>query len=338
MNAFAQGWQENKRHCEPPFGDEAIQSRIATALDCFGAKPHSNDGLRHLIVCLILSLVFLSLPPLPSLAAAPDKKPLIVASFSILADIAANVGGELVDVRSLVPPDTDAHSWNPSPEDAKTLGKADIIVVNGLNFEGWINRLAKASGTKAGIISASDGIASAKTANDPHAWQNPANVLVYVENIAEAIADRYPELAPQIRKNADLYAAKIEDTDRYIKKIFEDAPEAGRKIVTNHDAFAYFGQAYGVKFLAASGMSNESEPSAASMAKLLRQIKKEGVKTVFIENMSDPRLADRIAKDSGAVLGGTLYSDALSSPSGPAPDYLSMMRHNAEQIRKALPR
>jgi len=311
---------------------------------------------------LALPFFFIALlfaTPAQSAAAQPKLK--VVASFSILGDIVREIGGEEVDITTLVGPDRDAHNYQPTPEDAKALAAADIIAINGLKFEGWLGRLIAASGTKAKLLVVSAGVrprvmseeeafghahAHAHTHEkqphegdvvvDPHAWQDLRNGALYAKNIAAALSAARPKLAAEINERAQTYIAEIKALDREIKTAFAAIPEERRKIITSHDAFGYFGAAYGVTFLSPVGISTEAEPSAADLAALIRQIKAEHVKEVFVENMTSPRLIEQLAKDAGAKLGGTLYADALSAPSGPAPTYLKMMRHNAELMLGAM--
>lgn len=291
----------------------------------------------------------------------PAPKLKIVASFSILGDIARQVGGEDVEVSVLVGVDGDAHTYQPTTDDAKKLAAADIIAINGLKFEGWMTRLIAASGSKAKLLVASAGVKprvmeaeEEKEAShhhhhhehgkeldggivvDPHAWQDLQNGAIYARNIAGAIIKARLALKERVEARAAAYTQKIEALDKEVKAAFAAIPAERRKIITGHDAFGYFGRAYGVRFIAPVGISTEAEPSAAAVAKLTRQVKEEGVKRVFVENMTNPRLIEQLAKDSGASLGGTLYADALSGPSGPAPDYLTMMRHNADLMEEAM--
>lgn len=279
----------------------------------------------------------------------------VVASFSILGDMIQQVGGEDVRVETLVGPDGDAHEFQPSPDDAKKLVDAEIIAVNGLHFEGWIGRLIKASGSKAKLLVASAGVTprllnpsedehdhhahaqdhKGEVPVDPHAWQDLRNGQLYVRNIAGALIAARPDKAAQFKERAKAYITKLDALDRQAREAFSALPEEQRKVITTHDAFGYFAQAYGVTFLSPVGLSTEAEPSAANVAELINQIKAENIKTLFIENMSDPRLIEQITKDTGARMGGTLYADALSKPDGEAATYLAMMKVNVERLLAA---
>ena len=265
-----------------------------------------------------------------------------VVSFSILADIVARVGGERVTVTSLVGPNEDTHVYEPKPQDATALGKADVVFINGLGLEGWMDRLVQSSSTKAKITVASKGITPLKMQEDgqqitdPHAWQNPANGLIYARNVAEGFCEVDSEDCGEFRKNVDSYGLEIKALDESLHTRFGQIPVERRQVITTHDAFAYFGAAYGVQFLAAEGLSTESEPSAADLAKLVRQIKQSQSSALFLENMADPRLIEQIARETGVRPGGTLFADALSKPGEGGATYLEMLKHNSGLLISAL--
>ena len=272
-----------------------------------------------------------------------QEKLKVVATFSILADFVKNVGGERVAVSALVGPNGDAHVYQPTPGDAKTLGDAKVVVTNGLGFEGWINRLVKASGTKAPMIVATKGIKPRKAEDDhghgdadPHAWQSVANAKRYVENIRDALIAADPAAKDVYEANAAAYAAKLDALDAEVKAAIEKIPADRRRIITTHDAFGYFKAAYGIDFIAPQGVSTEAEVSAKDVARIITQIRKQKIPAVFLENVTDKRLLERIGAESGARIGGTLYSDALTDEKGAAPTYLDMMRHNVKQLAAAL--
>lgn len=291
-----------------------------------------------LIRALALLLAF---TPLAAHAETTEKLP-VVASFSILADFAREVGGDKVEVKALVGPDGDAHVYQPSPADAKALAGARLIVVNGLALEGWMSRLVEASGAKAPVVVASEGVApregeeDGKKGIDPHAWQSVANAKIYVKNILAGLIAADPADADFFRARAETYEKALDETDRKVRAAIALIPPQSRKIITTHDAFGYFGAAYGFEFIAPQGLSTESEPSARDVARLIAQIKREHAPAVFLENISDPRLMKRIAQESGAKIGGELYSDSLSPPDGPAGTYIAMMEHNIVELKKAL--
>ncbi|MFZ0496240.1 MAG: metal ABC transporter substrate-binding protein [Methylocella sp.] len=274
-------------------------------------------------------------------AQAPEKLP-VVATFSILADFVRNVGGDRIAVAALVGPDGDTHVYQPKPADAEKLAAARLIVVNGLGLEGWIDRLVKASGTKAPVIVATKGInpqhmrEGGRVGLDPHAWQSIANAKLYVANIRDGLIAADPEGEAAYRANAENYLAKLDTLEKEVKAEIAKIPPRQREIITTHDAFGYFGTAYGFRFIAPEGVSTEAEASARDVAKIIRQIKTEKIPAVFLENVTDPRLVRSIAAESGAKVGGTLYSDALSPADGPASTYLDMMRNNVRELSAAL--
>jgi len=284
------------------------------------------------VLCAALSLLSVILP-----ARAQDKIH-IVASFSILGDFVRNVGGERVAVTTLVGPNGDAHVYTPSPTDAKKIADAKLVVVNGLGFEGWLPRLVKSSGGKATVVTATQGIAPRKldSHEDPHAWQSVANAKLYVANIRDALAKADPAGANAYKANAEAYLAKLAVLDDDVKAAVASIPEARRKVISTHDAFGYFAAAYGIEFIAPQGVSTDSEPSAKDIAVIITQLKLSKIPAVFLENIADPRLMRRIAAETGAKIGGTLYSDSLTAENGDAPTYIDMVRHNIKALTSAL--
>jgi zinc/manganese transport system substrate-binding protein len=277
-------------------------------------------------------------------AFAQDKLK-VIATFSILGDLVKNVGGERVEVASLVGPNGDAHVYSPTPADAKKLADAKLVFINGLGLEGWLSRLIKASGTKAPTIVASTGIKPLRMEDehkpghmvtDPHAWQSIANAKLYVANIRDGLSKADPAGKATYETNATAYLAKLGDLEKEVKAAIDKIPADHRRIITTHDAFGYFGAAYGMEFISPEGVSTESEASAKDVAKIITQIKKQKIPAVFLENVSDPRLMEQIARESGAKIGGTLYSDALSDEKGPAATYIDMMHNNISQFSRAL--
>ena len=262
----------------------------------------------------------------------------MVASFSILGDVAREIGGERVQVKTLVGPNGDAHVYTPSPADAKTIADAKLVIVNGLGFEGWLPRLVKSSGGKATIITASDGIKLLTNGReaDPHAWQSVASVKIYVGNVRDALATADPDGADTYRINTDAYLKKLDALDAKIRAAVATIPPERRKVISSHDAFGYFTDAYGVDFIAPLGTSTNSEASARDIAAIIRQIKTAKIPAVFLENVSDPRLIERISAETGAAIGGTLYSDTLTPENGDAPTYIAMMEHNIRTLTRAL--
>lgn len=265
-----------------------------------------------------------------------------VASFTILADMVHQVGGERVHVASLVGPNGDPHAYEPTPDDARRLKAAELVVVSGLGLEGWMDRLVTASGYRGKVVVATTGIHTqsmredGKRVTDPHAWNSAPNAIVYVNNIVQALAEVDPDGAAVYRANGDRYIRDLQALDTYTRQQVATVAPEKRKVLTSHDALSYFGAAYGVTFLAPLGISTESEASAQGVAKLIRQIKAEHVKAYFFENSNDPRLVRQIAEATGAGPGGELYVEALSPPDGPAPSYVAMFRHNVDALVAAM--
>lgn len=295
-------------------------------------------------------------------AAAADGRLAVVASFSILADLVREVGGERVSVRSIAGPDADAHTFQPRPSDAAAIRDAAVVVRNGLGFEPWMDRLVRSAGGRARVVTATEGVATvaapegghshghghghghshghahgggggrraagAAPPPDPHAWQDVRAIPVYLRNIAEGLAAADPEGAGAYRRDAAAASGRMAALDAWVREQVATVPEARRVVLTSHDAFAYFGAAYGVRFVAPQGVSTEGEPSAAQVARLIRQVREEGISAVFVENMARPATLERLAREAGVRVRGRLYADALSGPGGPAPTYEAMVRHN----------
>jgi zinc/manganese transport system substrate-binding protein len=262
----------------------------------------------------------------------------VVTSFSILGDLARNVGGDRVSITTLVGPDSDVHVYTPAPADAKKVADAKLLLINGLGLEGWLPRLLQSSGSKAPIILATKGIAPLKLGSDadPHAWQSVANARIYVANIRDALVAAAPADAEVFRANTDAYLAKFDALDREVREAVAKIPQNRRKVISTHDAFGYFAAAYGIEFIAPEGVSTESEPSARDIAGIITQIKTSKIPAVFVENIIDPRLIQRIAAATGAKIGGTLYSDSLTGENGDAPTYIELVRHNIKTLTSAL--
>lgn len=315
-----------------------------------------------------------SLAASSGIASAHDKIK-VVSSFSILSDFVQRVGGDHVDLVTIVGVDGDAHVYEPKPDDAKAMAAAQLVVVNGLGFEGWLDRLVDSSGYKGPLVKASDGIEPEKMDEghgdahadgakkdthdhghdhaegekkaehdhrhdhgefDPHAWQSAANAQVYVRNIADALCSIEKSKCPEFMANAEGYTKELASLHGSIKKVIADIPEGRRTVITSHDAFGYFSHAYGVEFLAPEGVSTESEASAKDVARLIEQIREDKASALFVENIADPRLIEQISRETGLKIGGALYSDALSAKDGPAPSYIEMMQYNTRLLTEAM--
>lgn len=265
----------------------------------------------------------------------------VVASFSILGDFLAQVGGARTSVSTIVGPGGDAHVYTPTPADARTVASARLVVENGLGYEGWMSRLVAATRSKAVRATASRGVKTRIDKGehgglDPHAWQSVANARIYVANIRDALIAADGEGRAAYEANAGAYLKALDTLDAEIRAAIAPIPPDRRRIVTTHDAFGYFADAYGLSIAAPAGVSTESEISARDVARIVRQIRADKIPAVFLENVSDQRLIAQIARESGARVGGVLYSDSLSPPGGPAGTYIDMMRHNIRELTKAL--
>lgn len=280
---------------------------------------------------------------LPTTATTAEKIQ-VTASFSILADMAKAVGGERVVVYSLVGMDSDAHVYQPSPTDVRRVADSRVVVLNGLGFEGWMPRLLDAAGFRGVRVVAGQGIPPRTTGHqehhhdegvDPHGWQDLANGRIYVDNILQGLLTADPGHSAAYREAARDYLAKIDALDQRIRQLFAPLPERDKRVITSHDAFGYFGAAYGIQFLPVSGLSTESAPSARTVAALIRLVRREGIRALFLEKAADPRLLEQIRRETGAQLGGSLYADALSND-GHAGSYLAMMAANADALHRAM--
>lgn len=282
----------------------------------------------------------------PGISQGAEPMP-VVASFSILGDLVKAVGGERVKVSTLVGPDADAHAFEPSPADAKTILAGRLFVVNGLNFEPWAKKLAASAAYKGVQLVASTGVKARELPQgtghahehghtDPHAWQDPRNMIVYVKNVAKSLSSLDPEGASSYIKNSEAYIQELQALDRVAQTQFAALSAQQRRVITSHDAFGYFGARYQIQFLAPLGINPDGEPSAKDVAQLIRQIKKDRIRAVFVENMSNPQLLGQIARDTGVTLGPKLYVDALSGTGDSGSTYLKMMRHNIAVLAEGM--
>jgi zinc/manganese transport system substrate-binding protein len=305
------------------------------------------------VIKLALALnVILLLSAGYSVASAEGLK--VVSSFTVISDFARNVGGDKVSITTLVGPDGDAHVYEPKPADAAAVAAADVVLANGLHFEGFLPRLVEASATKAPIVELTKGVAPIKSAEedldhgaagaqkeahgayDPHAFQSIANAKIYVTNIVDAFCKADAANCDIYKTNAAAYTKKLDATEADVKAAIASIPESKRLIITSHDAFGYFQHEYGLKFLAPEGISTDAEASAADIVALIKQIKEDKASAIFVENITNPRLIEQIASETKLNVGGTLFSDALSKPEEGASTYIDMMHHNIDTFKKAI--
>lgn len=277
-----------------------------------------------------------------ALSAPSFGKPLVVATFSILGDMVQEIGQDKIEVKTLVGPNQDSHVYEPNPQNARDLKQAEMVVVNGLGFEGWLDRLIEASGFHGRIIVATTGVEPlkgkihGKETFDPHAWHSLKNTQVYITNIVKGLSELMPDQAPFFKARGEAYKKELAVLEKEMWQQLKEIPLENRKVITGHDAFAYLGRDFGITFLSPVGMSTESEASAKAVAGLIRQIKEEKIQAIFIENISNPRLIQQIASETESQIGGVLYSDALSAPGGEAGTYLKMMALNLSSLAKAM--
>ena len=312
--------------------------------------------IKNISILVASSFILLT----SSATAKSNEKIKAVATFSILGDMVKRIGGDHVLLTTLVGPNGDTHVYKPTPTAAKAMNEAKVLIVNGLGFEGWLDRLVEASDFDGKRVVATLGIKAIAHeegddhdkhaedkhkdshadhdhgAFDPHGWQSVANAVIYVNNITAALSQVAPEKASTFYQNRAVYMAEINRLHKQILEMVASLPQNTRTVVTSHDAFQYFGRDYGLTFLAPQGLSTESEASAKDVAALIEQMRSKNIKAVFVENITDPRLLKQIAKETGATIGGTLYPGALSESNGPAPTYLKLMHHNAKTLIQAL--
>lgn len=312
-----------------------LEGAAATAYKCYTVTLEGAVRRR----AILASLLFL-----PATAWERGKLP-VMASFSVLADMARQIGGETVAVTALVPPDSDTHEYQPRPSDLAALHDARLVLSNGLGLDRWMERMCDAacggairvvaSAEVKPIVRAGGGGGGAGAA-DPHAWQDPRNGILYARAIAAGMAVAAPDQAATLRDRSERYQAAIAETDGWIERTLAAIPPERRKLITSHDAFGYYAARYRIEMHAVQGIDTEAEPSARGVASLVAQARRQRIRAVFLENMTDPRLARTLAREAGIALGGTVYSDALSSPGGPAATYLAMLRHNTTLFAQAM--
>ena len=283
---------------------------------------------------IFFKLTFLCILFLANAVSANDSSIRVVTSFSILEDLVKELGGQYVSVVNLVGRNSDAHMYQPKPSDAVAIAKADLVVFNGLGFEGWIPRLIKNSGYKNQQIIASRGVDAIKNGKeiDPHAWQSFHNIRLYIQNISQMLIQLRPQHVEALTKRQQKYLDSVSNLEQRLKKQFANIPPNKRIVVTSHDAFGYLGREFKIQFLAPLGLSLEIEASAEDVAAIIDQIREQSVKALFVENINNPRLLELISAETNVTIGGRLYSDALSEVEGPAGTYLKMMRYNIESL------
>lgn len=284
-----------------------------------------------LFLCLLFTLSF---------AQAQEKKK-VIATASMISDMVKTIGGDLIEVHCIVPIGGDPHLYDPTPQDANLINKGDLVFKNGLTFEGWINELIETSGTKAKVVTVTDGVSAIRSmeyenATDPHAWMDARNALIYIKNIKDALINLSPEHSEAFEKNYRSYYEELVELDAYIKAQITRVPERRRVLITSHDAFQYYGRAYGIRLESVQGTSTDAEVQTSDILRLNKVIAETGVPAIFVESTINPKLLKQVAKDNDVVIGGSLYADSIGDEDSPAPTYASMMRYNTDAIVSAL--
>ncbi len=288
--------------------------------------------LQIILCCLIFPIL---------LSAAENPK--IVATASMISDIAQNIVGDKFEVTTIVPIGKDPHKYEPTPGDATMVANAGVILKNDLTFEGWLLKLIENSGTKANVVKVTEGvnvIESLAYANsaDPHAWMDAANGIIYAENVKNAMSIYDPANKDFYEKNFIAYREKLQGLDNYIKGEISKIPESQRILITSHDAFQYYGRKYGIRLESILGTSTDAQAQSADIVKLDRIIKDSKVPAVFIESTVNPKMLQELANSNDITIGGSLYSDSIGSKDSDAPTYYDMLKYNTDVIVKALSR
>jgi ABC-type Zn uptake system ZnuABC Zn-binding protein ZnuA len=270
---------------------------------------------------------------------APSSAPLrVAATTTVFADFVKQVGGTRVAVTSIIPPGTDAHDFEPTPGDSRTVADAQLVVSNGVGFDDFLDKLITTTATKAALLVLGDGVPTIEMEGEPnpHFWLDPSIVVQhYVPAIRDKLSQVDPAGAANYAQNATAYLSQLESLDAELKTQLAQIPASNRKLVTFHDAFPYFARHYGFELIGVIMEHEGQDPSAGELAELVDKVKAAGVKAVFSEAQFSPKLTQTLADEAGITkVVATLYNDALGDP--PADTYLGMMRWNASQVVEAL--
>jgi zinc/manganese transport system substrate-binding protein len=313
--------------------------------------PQQCSQINRISIAIVAPVVLVILAVLPAAPLRAADRPTVVATFSVLADMVANVAGDHVDLISIVGPDGDTELYKPTLADGRTVAGARIVFMNDLNdeFEPWLEPLLKQAGFSGTKVVASRGAKTitaeeehpisgkeAAPVIDPHAWMDPKNGIIYVRNIAQALARVDPTNAAGYRARAAAYTEELQELDAWMRTEMVAIPAAKRRVISSHDLLEYLAKAYGITLISIYGWTNKSEPSAAEVSRLARQIAQEHVRALFLDNITDPRIMQRVAKETGAAIGGTLYGDALSKPGGEADTYIRMLRYDVTTLKAGM--
>ncbi|MBK8402645.1 MAG: zinc ABC transporter substrate-binding protein [Saprospiraceae bacterium] len=268
-------------------------------------------------------------------------KPKVIATASMWADMCAVIGSERIDLDLIVPIGSDPHLYEPTPADLVKVGNADLILINGLTFEGWLGKLIQNSGTKAKVVLITEGIQAIESkdfhnATDPHAWMDVENGIIYASNIAKALSELVPLYADEFAYNFGVYKKELEELHRFVQEKINAIPKERRVLITSHDAFHYFGKKYGIQLEPLQGTSTEADVQSATLVHIHKIIKDQGVSAIFVESTINPKMMQQLRAENKIEIGGKLYADSLGDPSSPASTYIKMLKHNATVISEAL--
>lgn len=291
--------------------------------------------MNRLIVFLtIFTLLIAGCTPASS---SPTADSAIIASTTFLADIARNVAGDRLKVESLLPLGADPHSYQPTPQDTSKVAESKLLIVNGAEYEHFIENLLENAGGERKVIEASAGISPREEAGDPHMWLDPHLVVRYVENIRDGLIEFDPEGEAGYRSNAEAYIAELHSLDAWIVEQVAQVPPERRLLVTNHEALGYFAERYGFTIAGTviESFSSGASPSAAQMAGLIGQIKSSGAPAIFLDASDNEALARQIAAETGVNVVTDLHLESLTD-GAPAATYIDMMKHNVTLIVEAL--
>lgn len=288
----------------------------------------------RLYILVLFSLILTS-------SKTQTERPLVVATASMFADMAEVIGGDLIEVKTIVPVGGDPHTYEPTPADARLAASADLVLRNGLTFEGWINELIQNAGSDAMVALITEGIDAIESedyanSSDPHAWMSARNGLQYIRNIRDALVTLAPEYTEEFNFNYGIYRQQLDDLDQEIEAQIKSIPRAQRVLITSHDAFRYYGMRYGIRVEAVLGTSTDADVQTSDIRRLNEVLQDTGVPAVFIESTVNPKLLQQIAQDNGVMIGGSLYADSLGEPDSPGDTYIKMLRHNTQVILEGL--
>lgn len=267
----------------------------------------------------------------------------ILTTTSVLRDMAQHIAPDHCRVETIVPRGMDPHIYEPTPSDIDLVLASDLIFMNGLRLEGWLDKIISNAGRHGKKVIVTEGITPItsleyESAPDPHAWMDLSLGLTYLKNMRKALVELMPRHADEIQQKYDTYIREMRDVHEWTREQIQSIPAENRVLITSHDAFQYFGRAYGMELHAALGLSTDADVKTGDVLNITRLLESSAIPAIFIESTINPKLLEQIASDYNVVIGGELYADALSSQNGPAGTYLDLFRHNVNTITQALTR